>query len=145
MSSRYAWAMRRWAVIALLAIGVLALMALGGARDEGERLGLLVSDGAQQLAYSNDNELILRYQPRSGLNQHYWVSVGAGQRCPERSCPGSELSWLTVHTEGRDSGADYSYQRYVTVPRPLKVVKLRAPTEIVLRKVGDEVQLVDLR
>jgi len=137
--------MRRWALLGLLALGVLAVIALGGARDEGERLGEMISDGAQQLTYSNDDESILRYVPRSGSNQHYWVSVGAGRRCQERPCPGSEQSWLTVHTEGRDSGADYSYQRYVTVPRPLKVVKLRAPVEIVLRKNGDEVELVELR
>jgi hypothetical protein len=137
--------MRRWLLLALLALGVLAVIALGGARDEGERLGEMISNGAQQLTYSNDDEAVLRYVPRSGINQHYWVSVGAGRRCPERPCPGSELSWLTVHTEGRDSGADYSYQRYVSVPRPLKVMKVRAPVEIVLRKNGDDVELVELR
>ena len=137
--------MRRWFLLTLLGVGVLAVIALGGARDEGERLGTMISDGAQQLAYSNDDELVLRYFPRSGMDQHYWVSVGAGKRCAERPCPGSEQSWLTVHTEGRDSGADYSYQRYVSVPRPLKVIKVRAPVEILLRKNGDDVELVELR
>jgi hypothetical protein len=137
--------MRRWLLLALLGCGVLAVIALGGARDEGQRLGEVLSDGAQQLAYSNDEELVLRYVPRSGMGQHYWVSVGAGKRCPERPCAGSEQSWLTVHTEGRDSGADYSYQRYVSVPRPLKVIKVRAPVEVVLRKNGDEVELIELR
>src|SRR5207302_687176 len=102
-------------------------------------------DAAQQLAYSNDEELVLSYQPHSGINQNYWVSVGAGPRCPERPCPNSAQSWLTVHTEGRDSGADFSYQRYVRVPRPLKITKRRASVELVLRKTSDEVELVELR
>jgi hypothetical protein len=50
-----------------------------------------------------------------------------------------------VHNQGRDSGADFYYQRFVTVPRPLRISKDRAPVEIVLRKINDEVQLVDLR
>ena len=137
--------MRRAAVILLLGIVVVLLMALGGGRDEGERLGTMLGDAAQQLAYSNDDELILRYEPHSGIDQNYWVSVGAGPRCPQRPCPESERSWLTVHTQGRDSGADYSYQRHVSVPRPLRVVKNRAAVELVLRKNGDEVELVELR
>ena len=137
--------MRRLGVLLLLGLLVIALLALGGGRNEGERLGTMLGDAAQQLAYSNDDELVLRYAPHSGIDQSSWVSVGAGPRCLKRLCPASEQSWLTVHTEGRDSGADYSYQRYVSVPRPLKITKSGAAVELVLRKNGDEVELVELR
>ena len=128
-----------------LALAALLLSQLSCARDEGEYLGQQIADAAQQLAASNDDELIFRYTPRSGANQKYWVAVGAGKICPDPPCAWSGKSWLIVHTQGRDGGADFSYQRFVTVPRPLRVTKDRAPVEVVLRKINDEVQLMDLR
>jgi len=66
-------------------------------------------------------------------------------RCDNPPCSSDGKSWLTVHTEGRDSGVSYAYQRYVAVPRPLNVTRRGAPVEITLRKVDGEIQIVDLR
>ncbi len=137
--------MRRLLKFAVIAAIVIVILALGGARNEGEYLSDQIAEAAQQLAVSNDDALTVYYEPRSGVDQSYWVAVGAGPRCPDRNCALQQDSWLTVHTEGRDSGISYSYQRFVAVPRPLKISKRGAPVEIVLRKIGDEVQLVDLR
>ena len=62
-----------------LALAALLLSQLACARDEGEYLGQQIADAAQQLAASNDDELIFRYTPRSGANQKYWVAVGAAK------------------------------------------------------------------
>ena len=128
-----------------LVLAAFLMLQVACARDEGEYLGQQIADASQQLAASNDDELIFRYTPRSGANQKYWVAVGAGKICPDPPCSRSSKSWLIVHTQGRDSGADFYYQRFVTVPRPLRVSKDHAPVEVVLRKIGDAVQLVDLR
>ena len=128
-----------------LVLAVFLMLQVACARDEGEYLGQQIADAAQQLAASNDDELIFRYTPRSGANQKYWVAIGAGKICPDPPCAWSGKSWLIVHTQGRDSGSDFYYQRFVTVPRPLRISKDHAPVEVVLRKIGDEIQLVDLR
>jgi hypothetical protein len=136
---------RRLVLFALLAVAAILIMALGGARDEGDYLASQISDAAQRLAVSNDDQIILRYAPRSGQDQTYWVSVGVGPRCDNPPCSSDGKSWLTVHTEGRDGGVSYAYQRYAAVPRPLKVTRRGAPVEITLRKVDGEIQIVDLR
>src|SRR5438045_3479814 len=124
--------MRRLGLFLLLIVAAIMIMALGGARDEGQAFDEQISSAAQQLALSNQDETILYYRPHSGINQTYWVAVGAGPLC-ESSCVGEEKSWLTVHTEGSDSGISLAYHRYLAVPRPLKVMKRGAPVEVVLR------------
>jgi hypothetical protein len=137
--------MRRVAQFLLVIFVAILIMALGGGRDEADSLSMQLSDAAQQLSLSNDDEAIIWYEPHSGIQQQYWVAIGAGPRCPKRPCVATEKSFLTVHTEGRDSGISYSYQRYVTVPQPLKVTKNGERVEIVLRKIGDEIEVVAMR
>ncbi len=137
--------MRRAGLFVLIILAAILIMALGGGRDEGDYLSEKIADAAQQMTLSNDDEAIVHYAPRSGLDQDYWVAVGAGPRCPNGDCEALRQSWLTVHTEGSDSGVSRSYQRFVAVPRPLKVMKHGAGVDIILRKIGDEIQLVDLR
>jgi len=137
--------MRRVAQFLLVIFVAILIMALGGGRDEADTLSTQIIDAAQQLSISNDDEAILFYAPHSGTGQTYWVAIGSGPRCPQRPCEGTEKSFLAVHTEGRDSGVSYSYQRYVSVPQPLKVTKSGDRVEIVLRKVGDEIEVVALR
>lgn len=137
--------MRRVAQFLLVIFVAILIMALGGGRDEADSLSTQISDAAQQLSISNDDEAILWYAPHRGTNQTYWVAIGAGPRCAQRPCPTMEKSFLTVHTEGRDSGVSYSYQRYVSVPQPLKVTKNGARVEIILRKMGDEIEVAAMR
>ncbi len=137
--------MRRFGRTALILLVAFLIAGLGGARDEGDDLSQKIADAAQRLALSNDDEAVIFYAPASGVDQTYWVAVGAGPRCPHLPCPWSDKSWLAVHTEGRDSGISYSYQRYVAVPRPIKVIKNNERAEVVLRKNGDEIELTDIR
>jgi hypothetical protein len=125
---------------------ILSLAACDGRvfSDEGVWLGQRIGEAAQKLRASPDSVMVFEYSPAKGVDQQYSVGVGASKWCPSPGCPG-ELSGLTVSVERGHHGSTTVHKRYVAVPAALLIEKNGAPTQVVLRRRGDVIELVALR
>jgi hypothetical protein len=112
--------------------------------DEREWLGERIGKAADQLRRSAKTELVISYASESGVNQRYSVGVGKSVWCPTPPCNENQ-SALTVSVERGRQGSTTYHMRFVAVPAPLQIQKNGAATEVVLRKVGDIIELVELR
>lgn len=144
---------------------VTSLLSVVAACDEGEQLGSKIAHAAKRLRGSQANELTISFQPKES-GSDYVIGISRIRYCPHPPCKDedslcgkntfnltSRLSYLCSLTlDGRTQagkrygGTDWSLQRYVGVPRALFVEKTDGePTLILLRRVGDHVEIVDLR
>ena len=113
--------------------------------DEGERLSEQIGHAAQRLRKSPDTEMTITYTPHQGVDQQYSLSLAKVRYQPhppfEPPYPG-----LTVTVQKGSSGFCNYHVKYVGVPRDLNISKYQAPTEILLRKVGnDEIDVISLK
>lgn len=113
--------------------------------DEGVRLGRKLGDAAAQLRRSSATELVLTYEPRSGVKQKYSVGLGKMVWCPTPPCL-QNMGGLTVSMGPKGRGGSTTiHARYVAVPTPLIIHKEGEPTRLVLRKIADTIAVVALR
>jgi hypothetical protein len=112
--------------------------------DEGEWLGEKIGDAATQLRRSTQTELVIPYAPESGVNQRYSIGIGKSIWCPTPPCNENQGA-LTVSVEHGRHGSTTYHMRFVAVPQPLEIHKNGEPTQLVLRKAGDLIQLVEVR
>jgi hypothetical protein len=112
--------------------------------DEGEWLGEKIGDAADRLRRSGQSELVLSYAPQSGRDERYSIGVGKSVWCPTPPCPQNQGA-LTVDVEHGRHGSTTYHMKFVAVPQPLEIHKTAEPTQLVLRKNRDTVELVQLR
>ena len=133
---------------ALLASAVLAGgCATLGFVDNGTHLAHALERGAAELRASNQEQLVVRYEPLGGLGESYEVTM-RHSRAEVRvdafgNTAGPGGSYLTV--TGRHRGGTNYHERFVFTPKDLHVAKSTAATEIVLRKAGARIDVVELR
>lgn len=112
--------------------------------DEGVWLGEKIGSAADELRHSTQTELVISYAPRSGVNQQYSIGIGRTVWCPAPPCRENQ-GGLTVEVEHGRHGSTTYYSRFVAVPKPLEIHKTGQPTQLILRKNKDVIELVELR
>jgi len=105
--------------------------------DNGVHLAAVLEDGAAKLRASDASEIVVQYETLDGGTDPYYIEMVPS------SGPGRG-SYLVV--SGRSRGGTSSHNPAVFVPQRLYIEKrLGGPTDIVLRKDGDRVDVVELR
>jgi hypothetical protein len=126
--------------------GVALLLPLSGCgdifEDNGTHLAYVLEKGAAQVRASKNPELIVRYETLDGGHDPYYIEItasfGPGQTA---HIPGS---YLVV--SGKTRGGTSYHNRFVLVPQRLYVEKSTGgPAELVLRREGENVSVVELR
>jgi hypothetical protein len=124
------------------AVGV-ALLAFCGCsllEDNGTHLAYALEKGAKQLKSKPDgSELVVRYEPLTGINQSYGVSFRAS---PSEDPPYGAAS---LSVGGSNGGSTTYHQRFLYVPKEFNVDKMNAATFLTLRKNGNRIELVGVR
>jgi len=110
-------------------------------QDNGTHLAYAIESGAAKLRASADSQRVVKYETLDGGNDPYYIEITpsfvAGR---ESSIPGS---YLVV--SGKTSGGTSYHNRFVLVPQRLYIEKgAGGPTELLLRKDGDSVTIVEL-
>ncbi|HKF67509.1 MAG TPA: hypothetical protein VKB36_13290 [Vicinamibacterales bacterium] len=123
---------------------LMCLAGLGCGRlfeDNGAHLAYLLERGAGELRASGGSELVLRYTTLDAPNVGYYVEITASEPGQESNAANS---YLVV--SGKTPGGTSYHNRFVFVPMRLYVRKERGgTTEVVLRKDGQHVNVVDVR
>jgi hypothetical protein len=108
--------------------------------DDSTYLAARLKKAATRLRSSSDTEAVVRYVPLGGVDQTYEVRFLPSEQSPP---PYSPRPTLTV--TGRTGGHTNSHRRSFSVPKELRVSKTNTFVEIVLRKNGDRIEVVELR
>ena len=135
----------RWSLVAL-GVGALAAAGCTLLEDNGTHLAYALEKGAEALRASQAVERVVKYDTLNGPSQSYYVEVTPSIVEPkEGAAPISERwsSYLVV-SEKTSGGTSY-HNRFVFVPKRLYLEKSSGPTEVVLRKNGDRIDIVELR
>jgi hypothetical protein len=134
-------------LITLFSIGALLLCGCEALEDNGTHLAYALEKGAKQLRSSNLSELVVKYEPLGGAHEAYEISMVHSPAPARLDAYGNLASggggYLTV--TGRRCGGTGYHERFVFTPADLYIAKTNAPTEVVLRKVGDRIDVVALR
>jgi hypothetical protein len=132
--------------MASIAAVVLAMLSSSGCgtafEDNGTHLSFALEKGAQELRASNAPELVVHYQTLDKLNEPYYVEITPSIQAGQASNVWG--SYLVV--SGKTSGGTSYHNRFIFVPQRLYSEKnLGGLTELVLRKEGDRISIVELR
>ena len=110
--------------------------------DNGTHLAFVLERGVKELRASSATEIVVRYETLDGPNQNYYVEI-----TPSFGESGQETnvwsSYLVV--SGKTSGGTSYHNRFVFVPKRLYIEKKNGATELVLRKEGDRISVVEVR
>jgi hypothetical protein len=128
----------------LALLGALLLAGCGQLlEDNGTHLAHALEQGASALRGSSASELAVRYQTLDSPSQPYYVEITPSLE-PGRPAQSVWGSYLVV--SGRTSGGTSHHNRFVFVPERLYVEKAQGgPTELVLRKQGGRISVVEIR
>jgi len=144
-------ALRPMGLFAKRLLGTCALLACTGALaschvlgDEGEWLGERIGAEAQAMRRAGDTLRVIAYEPVAGVHHRYSVALGRSTWVPMPPTPFSNGA-LTVIVAGGRSGSTTYHERYVAVPRSLHAEREGVATQLVLRRQGDTIQVVQLR
>jgi hypothetical protein len=133
--------------IALFGAAILLGCTALGLEDNSTHLAFAIGKGVEELRSSNLSELVVHYMPLGSLGETYQVTMRHSREVVRVDAFGNTLNqgggYLTV-TGVHHGGTNY-HERFVFTPRDLKIVKTNAPTEVVLRKSGDRIDVVELR
>ena len=110
--------------------------------DNGTHLAYALEKGAAKLRASNGSVLIVRYETLDGGHDPYYIEItpsfATGQTANIPS------SYLVV--SGKTRGGTSYHNRFVLVPQRLYIEKSAGgPAELVLRREGEGVSVVELR
>jgi hypothetical protein len=130
-------------LMAATAFVILASSGCGNAfEDNGTHLGYALEKAAAELRHSNASEIVVHYETLDDGAQPYYVEVTPSIAPGQTSTIWG--SYLVV--SGKTSGGTSYHNRFVFVPQRLYLKKdLGGPTEIVLRKDGDRIDVAELR
>jgi hypothetical protein len=132
---------RPWSLSAGLLL--LLLSACGNLfEDNGTHLAYTLEKGAAQLRASAEPELVVRYETLDGGADPYYIEITPSFVAGRSSnIPGS---YLVV--SGKTRGGTSYHNRFVLVPQRLYIEKSAGgPAELVLRRDGGSVNVVELR
>jgi hypothetical protein len=102
----------------------------------------VLEEGAAKLRASDASELVVPYETLDGGNDPYYIEITPS--FTEGQAPNIRGSYLVV--SGKTRGGTSSHNPAVFVPLRLYIEKSQGgPTEIVLQKHGDRVDVVCLR
>jgi hypothetical protein len=134
---------RQIGLMSALALLLLSASGCGNAfEDNGTHLSYALEKGARQLRASNASELVVRYETLDKLKEPYYVEITPSMAAGQASNIWG--SYLVV--SGKTSGGTSYHNRFVFVPQRLYLKKdLGGSTELVLRKDGDHISVVELR
>jgi hypothetical protein len=129
-----------WASCALLA----ALVAAGCTllEDNGTHLAYALEKGATELRQSAATELVVRYEPLDGVREKYYVEITPSIN---EASPRSDVWGSYLVVSGKSAGGTSYHNRFLFVPRRLYIEKAEGATELVLKKDGDRISVVDAR
>jgi hypothetical protein len=135
----------RWQIGSVAAAAILLLLCAGcgnALEDNGTHLAYALEKGAQQLRALNAPEFVVKYQTLDTPGDAYYIEITPSI---ESGSPSNIWgSYLVV--SGKTSGGTSYHNRFVFVPARLYLEKNHGgSTEVVLRKDGDRVSVVDLR
>jgi hypothetical protein len=131
------------ASIAAVALVLLSSSGCGHAfEDNGTHLSFALEKGARELRASTASELVVRYETLDKLNDSYYVEITPS--IAKEQASNIWGSYLVV--SGKTSGGTSYHNRFLFVPQRLYLKKdLGGSTELVLRKDGDRISVVELR
>ncbi len=86
--------------------------------------------GANQLRSSDRTELVIDYEPLTGVNQDYYIEL-----TPSHKTDAPYGGYIVV--SGKNGGGTSYHGRFVYTPKRLYIVKRNAGAKITLRKNGD--------
>jgi hypothetical protein len=111
--------------------------------DNGTHLASVLEQGVSDLRGSGARELVVKYETLDAPSQKYYVEITPSLD-PARPAQTIWGSYLVV--SGKTSGGTSYHNRFVFVPERLYVEKDQGgSTELVLRKQGDRVSVVEVR
>jgi len=123
---------------------LLCLLGVGCGRlleDNGTHLAYLLERGAGELRASERAELVLHYTTLDAANVAYYVEI-----TPSAPGQGSNTASSYLVVSGETPGGTSYHNRFVFVPTRLYIRKEGGgTTEVVLRKDGERVSVVDVR
>jgi hypothetical protein len=136
--------MTRSSILALAVALVCALFVSCGHlfEDNGTHLAFALERGVKELRASNATETVVRYEALDGPNQSYYVEI-TPSLSETNQATNIWGSYLVV--SGKTSGGTSYHNRFVFVPKRLYIQKEKGATELVLRKDGDRVSVVEVR
>lgn len=118
-----------------------------GLVDNATHFAHVVEDAVASLRASPAQEAIVQYQPLGNLHEDYVIEITQSKREVKADSFGNIAGpgggYLVV--TGRHRGGTNYHERFVFVPRDISISKKGMPTEIVLRKSGERIDLVELR
>ena len=111
--------------------------------DNGTHLAYALEKGVSDLRGSTAKELAVKYETLDAPSQSYYVEITTSLEAT-RPAQTTWGSYLVV--SGKTSGGTSYHNRFVFVPERLYVEKPQGgPTELVLRKQGDRISVVEIR
>jgi hypothetical protein len=118
-----------------------------GLVDNGTHLAFALERGARDLRTSDQSELVVHYTPLGGLGETYQITMRHSREVVRVDAFGNTLNQgggsLTV--TGLHHGGTNYHERFDFTPHDLQIVKTNAATEVILRKTGDRIDVVELR
>ena len=127
------------------AIALLLLTILGCGNvleDNGTHLAYALENGAADLRASNAPELAVHFETLDKLNEPYYIEITPSIASGQTSAVWS--SYLVV--SGKNSGGTSYHNRFLFVPQRLYLKKDDGGSaELVLRKDGDRINLIEVR
>ena len=123
-------------------LALLFLISCSTFEDNGTHLAYALEKSAKELRASAATGTVVRYEPLGGASESYYVEItpSYGEGAQQTGAWGS---YLVV--SGRHSGGTSYHNRFVFVPSRLYVQKSSGTTELILRKDGDRISVVEIR
>ena len=126
----------------VVCLTLLAAAGCNALEDNGTHLAAALDAGASGLRASRATETVVRYEPLDGPNEPYDVEITPSYGTSGQTT-GVWSSYLVV--SGHHSGGTSAHNRSVFVPARLYIEKTGGETQLVLRKDGDRISVVDIR
>ena len=110
--------------------------------DNGTHLASALESGATKLRASTDPQLFVEYATLDGGHDPYYIEITPSFSADQPS--NIPNSYIVV--SGKTRGGTSYHNRFVLVPQRLYIEKSTGgPTEILLRREGEKVSVVELR
>lgn len=118
-----------------------------GLVDNGTHLAYALEEGARELRASAQSEYVVHYKPLGNFGETYEITMHHSREVVQIDALGNTLNrgGGSLAVTGRYRGGTTYHERFVFTPRDLHIVKTNAGTDVVLRKTGSRIDVVELR
>jgi hypothetical protein len=129
---------------------LLAVVLAGGCavfQDNATHLAYALAQGARELRESPAAEHIVRYTPLGGSEQAYEITIRRSRALVRTDIFGNidKPGGSSIVVTGAHRGGTGYHERFVFTPSDLHIAKTSGATEVVLRKVGERIDVVEIR